>query len=224
MKMRALWCGLSIAVCALAANPAAGALLNSDFSSGTDDWAFQVDPLSGEATDYGVTSSYQGNSDVLWVSVENSADVSDASVSVSTDSDDNPVWQDSMWIPTYTTAMEFYAAVDDSQAGDATWNVQVKVSYFDNGLDAYNVVQAPVTIDNSNAAWGLRSFPMPNVNPQSQSLPMILTILVESQNDLSGEDTSTVTAYFDDFTFVPEPGTLGVLAIGAVAAIRRRRR
>lgn len=220
MNQRALWCGLSVTVWALMVSPAAAALLNGDFSSATNNWVFQENPLSGEATDYGVTASHQGNSDVLWVSVENSADVSDASVSVS----NNLVYQDSVWVPTYTTAMEFYAGADDSQAGDATWKAEVKLSYFDNGLGAYNVVQSPVTIDSSNAAWGLRSFPMPDVNPQSQSLPMILTILVESTNDLSGEDTSTVTAYFDDFTFVPEPGVLGVLALGAIAVVRRRRR
>jgi hypothetical protein len=77
----------------------------------------------------------------------------------------------------------------------------------------FSIVAGPADVASAGASFGLINGPTVNSS-----------IGINLAAEVSPGDTVSILARFDVIPLIPEPGTLGVLAMGAIALLRRRNR
>ncbi len=194
---------------------ALGDLVNGDFNDGTTG-GWGIFPSNDASSD--VVNTAESNN-VLKLLAKNTyvgGNLQEAGLSSVTVTQPDMTNLFVLYAPSGTTDLEFNASVDGV---GATWpRADVFISY--TRLDAMPGMVFH-TITQGDSAWRLRTLSLDNIDiAQTVSLQ----IVVESNNAPDGNGDAQVTGYFDDFAFVPEPASAALLAVGVLAALRRRPR
>jgi hypothetical protein len=138
-----------------------------------------------------------------------------------------PADGDGFWAPDGTTAIEFDAeiSISGNPAGNTGAGVRFEVNYNDG-----KYASAPTGDGRLGDTAGTVRVEMPGLVPNGQvgidfNLAS-LSMLNPTPAHIFGVDSFTITvdAYFDNFRFVPEPMSAGMLLVGAAGLVLRRRR
>ncbi len=187
-------------------------LMNGDFTGGSTLGWNLLD--SGQAT-YSVISSYGGSSDVLMLTAESTDDENFSSMTASAFALDDGSGN---YVPVGTNALEFDAEGFFSQSGETWPTIDVSVNYINlgGGFDS-----ATLTIDLANASWASRSLALPSLDT-TELVTVMVRVIADYEPPV--EETWTVNGYFDNFAFVPEPASCGLMIAAVAALVSRRRR
>jgi hypothetical protein len=223
-------CVAAVAVLALGGGAARADIINGDFSNGLDGWVKAVvNPAADESL--ALVKVVGGR---LHVMTSNTYNWDEPSQQWLLQEDNNsavvviqfvPADGGGFWAPPGTTAIEFDAVIGISSnpAGNTGAGVRFEVNY----NDIY--ASAPTGDGRLGNTDGTVRVEMPGLVPNGQvgidfnlaSLSMLNTTPAHSV----GVDSFTITvdAYFDNFRFVPEPMSAGLLLVGAAGLVMRRR-
>jgi hypothetical protein len=223
-------CVAAVAVLALGGGAARADIINGDFSNGLDGWVKAVvNPAADESL---ALAEVVGGR--LHVRTSNTYNWDEPSQQWLLQEDNNsavvviqfvPADGGGFWAPPGTTAIEFDAVIGISSnpAGNTGAGVRFEVNY----NDIY--ASAPTGDGRLGNTDGTVRVEMPGLVPNGQvgidfnlaSLSMLNTTPAHSV----GVDSFTITvdAYFDNFRFVPEPMSAGLLLVGAAGLVMRRR-
>lgn len=208
-------------------------IVNGGFSSGLSGWQSQVSPLNDEslalvevvndqvfgARLHVVTANTynwdEGKSQWLLQETDFSAAV--ATQNVPADAND-------FYAPPGTTALEFDADIEilGAPAGNSGAGVLVGVNYNETRLN--EVAGDGLLRDGAARVW----IDMPGLVANQPGIDFYIVgtsqLDVTPNPDDEASYTITVNAYFDNFTFVPEPVSASLLLLGgAMLTVRRRR-
>lgn len=187
-----------------------GGLTNGSFTGGsTSPWDIAA---TGDGATYWVEPTYSGSDNVLAMKAVNNADNYSDVVA-------NGLFeQDGLgnYLPAGTTRLAFLGGIEvlcnDSSEPRPTIDVSVIYSKVGQMMPA----KAILTLTEADAAFGPRSLELPDIDVTAAPL-----LVIRVQNELTS--AMTATGYFDNFSFVPEPATMALLAVGVMALTRRRR-